>query len=115
MLTYLPFERAKRQVEAGDFSFEAIGALTIAHGEKLIRDYDALDRRGCVETLEPTLFAHRGAGMAVMLTWDRAGLQHVATVFDYRTVGRTYEASDGWESKPRVIDWSTFGAGPEAA
>jgi len=41
MLTYLPFERAKRQVEAGDFSFEAIGALTIAHGEKLIREFAA--------------------------------------------------------------------------
>ena len=43
--TYLPFERAKRRVEAGDFSFEAIGALAVTHGEKLVRDHEALDRR----------------------------------------------------------------------
>lgn len=43
-LPYLPFEAAKRRVEAGDFSFEAIGALAVTHGEKLIRDYDVLDR-----------------------------------------------------------------------
>lgn len=68
-----------------------------------------------VETLEPTIFAHRGAGKAVVLTWDRAGLTHVATIHDYRTVGRTFEASDGWETKPRIVDWSTFNGDGEAA
>lgn len=41
--TYLPFESAKRRVEAGDFSFEALGALTVAHGEKLVRDMETAD------------------------------------------------------------------------
>lgn len=36
---YLPFEAARRRVESGDFSFEAVGALCVAHGEKLLRDY----------------------------------------------------------------------------
>ena len=39
------FETAKARVESGDFSFEAMGALCVAHGEKLVRDSDALDRR----------------------------------------------------------------------
>lgn len=39
--THLPFERAKARVEAGDFSFDAMAALTVAHSEKLVRDYDA--------------------------------------------------------------------------
>jgi hypothetical protein len=63
----------------------------------------------------PTLYAHRGARvagrLAAVLTWDRAGDRHVETVFDYRKVGLTREASNGWERKPYVVDWSTFGEG----
>ena len=39
-----PYETAKARVESGDLSFEAIGALTIAHGEKLVADMERLDR-----------------------------------------------------------------------
>jgi len=102
------FEAAKARVESGDFSFEAMAAMVVSHTDKLVADMDRLDRRGTVESLAPTLFAHRGAGLAVVLTWDRAGLRHVETVFDYRTVGRTRAASDGWRTKLHVIDWSTF-------
>ena len=38
-----PYETAKARVEAGDFSLDAIGALTIAHGEKLVADSQRLD------------------------------------------------------------------------
>jgi len=62
-----------------------------------------------------TLYAHRGAGLAVVLTWDPEGLWHCATVFDHRTVGRTYEASDGWTQRVCVIDWSPFESTGRAA
>lgn len=39
------FDAAMDRVESGDFSFEAVGALCVAHGEKLVSDSDALDRR----------------------------------------------------------------------
>lgn len=68
-----------------------------------------------VESLAPKLYAHPGAGLAVVLTWDRAGARHALTVFDYRTVGRTIEADDGTHRKARIIDWSTFSANPVVA
>lgn len=113
--TFLPYEAAKRRVEGGDYSFEAIGALTIAHGEKLIRDYDALDHSAKIESLKPTLWAHNGADLAAVLTWDRAGLKHCMTMFDYRAVGRTIEASYRGERRTCIIDWSQFSAGGNAA
>jgi len=61
-----------------------------------------------VTSLTPTLYAHRGAGNAVVLTWDRAGLKHAMTVFDHRTVGRTITANDGWEDKLCIICWASF-------
>ena len=36
-------DQAKARVEAGDVSFEAIAALTLAHGEKLVADSQRLD------------------------------------------------------------------------
>lgn len=39
------YAAAKARVEAGDFSFEAVAAMTIAHGRELVAASDALDRR----------------------------------------------------------------------
>lgn len=46
------FETAKARVEAGDLSFEALSALTVAHGELLVAT-DHLDRRDPRES-DPT-------------------------------------------------------------
>ncbi len=38
------YEAARRRVEAGDFSLDAVGAMAIAHGQELLAASDALDR-----------------------------------------------------------------------
>ena len=38
------YETAKARVEAGDLRFEAVAGMCVAHGEKLVRDYERADR-----------------------------------------------------------------------
>lgn len=75
------YETAQTRVEAGDLSFEAIGALTIAHGEKLAAE------RPMAEAIGPDhiriYYADGGhAGVSVeqaeRIAQMRAGQGHIA-------------------------------------
>lgn len=84
------YETAKARVEAGDLSFEAIGALTIAHGEKLVRESDAADST-VIRTAEftngsarrsplLTLYVIRGGRRSVVMTQQVAGKREARAV-----------------------------------
>lgn len=68
-MTHTPsFTAAKARVEAGDFSFAAMAALTVAHGELLVAT-DHLDRSA--SGVLAAEFTNAGRGRPAVLTINR--------------------------------------------